>query len=451
MIGAHVKGTSSAAFRFIDLFAGIGGFHLALSDLGGECVFASEIDEACAGVYERNHGMRPAGDIRLVDAEQVPDHDVLSAGFPCQAFSKAGSQAGLADETRGTLFFEIARILEAKRPRFIMLENVRNLAKHDGRRTWRIIIQRLHELGYKVSTQPLVFSPHLLPPEAGGAPQFRERVFILGEHRDHGRDEGLEWAFHVDNRPVGGWNTQVWDLKRWLRSHPADPHEDIGSLRLRDDEIHWLLAWGDLARRVGERLPGFPLWEKEFKDEPELDGHPKWKQDFHRKNSDFYRKYRAEIDEWREHWNLEAFPNSRRKFEWQAQESLRGKADDILELLIHLRPSGIRVKRPTYVPALVAITQTSVIGWERRRLSPREAASMQGIPQDFRLHDDPAVCYKQLGNGVNVGAARYLAQHLFNYSGFRRIHGLPSPHPGGQMMLSLGSDDRDEDEIALVG
>lgn len=429
------------SFTFIDLFAGIGGFHLGLSNLGGECVFASEIDDHAASIYETNFGMRPAGDIRTVDERSIPDHDVLCAGFPCQAFSKAGSQLGLKDETRGTLFFDIARILEAKRPRFIMLENVRNIAKHDQGRTWRVIIDRLHELGYRVSSRPIIFSPHLLPPQFRGAPQFRERVFILGEHHDYSTRPGfLDWGFHLDNTPVDDWNPQDWDLKRWLRSHPAD--EDKRQYELRDDEVRWITAWGDLAQRIGDRLPGFPLWEQEFKEAPDLDGLPKWKQDFHQKNSDFYLRYRQEVDAWREKWSVELFPNSRRKFEWQAQDAPRTRDTDILELLIQLRPSGIRVKRPTYVPALVAITQTSVIGWERRRLTPREAASLQGIPSWFKLHPVPAIAYKQFGNAVNVGVVEYMAENLFAYSGFWEGLGIRVlGEMTGQLSLSVMDDE----------
>lgn len=423
-------------FTFVDLFAGIGGFHLALANLGGHCVFACEIDEDAAHVYKDNFGMRPAGDIRSVDERDVPDHDILCAGFPCQAFSKAGYQMGLEDTTRGTLFFDIARILEAKRPRFIMLENVRNLARHDGGRTWRVIIDRLHEIGYRVSSEPIIFSPHLLSPALGGAPQFRERVFILGEHRDYSERGGyLDWGFHLENRPIDGWNPQNWDLKRWLRTHPPD-EADMRPFMLRDDEIRWIVAWGDLAARVRDRLPGFPLWETEFQEAPDIEGLPTWKQDFHRKNAQFYIKYRTHIDEWREKWSVSSFPISRRKFEWQAQDAPRDRAEDILDLLIHLRPSGIRVKRPTYVPALVAITQTSVIGWERRRLTPREAASMQGIPEWYRLHPAPAVSYRQLGNAVNVSVAEFMATNLFTYTGFWEPFQLRTL-PGASVQLKL--------------
>jgi DNA (cytosine-5)-methyltransferase 1 len=413
--GARTGGIASR-FTFIDLFAGIGGFHLALSDLGGECVFASEIDTDAAAVYAENFDLKPAGDIRAVHVDQIPQHDVLCAGFPCQPFSKSGAQMGLDDETRGTLFFEIARIAEARRPRFLMLENVRNIAKHDNGRTWRVIIGRLRELGYRVSTDPLIFSPHLLPPDQGGAPQFRERVFVLAEHRDYGGDKRPDRPL-IENKPIGSWDPQDWDLKRWLRSHSAD-EEDLTPYLLRNEEIRWIEAWGDLARRVVDRLPGFPLWEQEFVDRPTLSGLPGWKQDFHRKNSDFYLRYRRQIDSWRKAWRVDEFPASRRKFEWQAQESTRDTADDIFELLIQLRPSGIRVKRPTYVPALVAITQTSVLGWERRRLTPREAASLQGIPTSFRLHEHDATAYRQLGNGVHTGVVRFLASAMFAESGF---------------------------------
>ena len=114
-------------FKFIDLFSGIGGFHQAMTQLGGKCILASEIDANCNKLYEKNYGVKSNVNVREVDESKIEDHTVLCAGFPCQAFSKAGKQAGLADKIRGTLFFEIARILKEKKPRYIILENVRNI------------------------------------------------------------------------------------------------------------------------------------------------------------------------------------------------------------------------------------------------------------------------------------------------------------------------------------
>lgn len=168
-------------FKFIDLFCGIGGFHQALSGLGGECVFASDIDRHCQDVYERNYGLRPVGDITKVDASDIPEFDVLCGGFPCQAFSCAGKQLGFDDPTRGTLFFEIMRIVHHHHPKYVFLENVRNLLSHDDGNTWRVIHDCLDEAGYNVNPLPIVFSPHWL-----GIPQHRERVFIIAFRKDVG-------------------------------------------------------------------------------------------------------------------------------------------------------------------------------------------------------------------------------------------------------------------------
>ena len=140
--------------RFIDLFAGLGGFRLALERLGHECVFASELDGELQEVYNRNFPKGPAiqGDIRL-SKDLVPPHDLLCAGFPCQPFSKSGSQAGLTDKTSGTLFHEILDILRVHKPTFVILENVGNFGRHDEGRTWRIVNTTLESLGYEVKPE----------------------------------------------------------------------------------------------------------------------------------------------------------------------------------------------------------------------------------------------------------------------------------------------------------
>lgn len=165
-------------FKFIDLFAGIGGFHQAMTQLGGECVFASEIDKHAIKVYENNYGIVPQGNIKEIDVEDIPQHDVLCAGFPCTTFSIAGKCAGFDDQTKGTLFFEITRILKHHHPKYIILENVKNLTRHDKGRTWQIIEGNLKELGYQLTEQPLIVSPHHF-----GTPQLRERVIILGVYQ----------------------------------------------------------------------------------------------------------------------------------------------------------------------------------------------------------------------------------------------------------------------------
>jgi DNA (cytosine-5)-methyltransferase 1 len=420
---------SRERFTFIDLFAGIGGFHLALEQLGGRCVFAAEIDDDCRKVYERNFDLLPRGDIRpLTESDAVldiPDHDVLCAGFPCQPFSKSGYQLGI-NETRGTLFFNILRILEAKRPRFVILENVRNLAGPRQRDTFDTIIRNLQGLGYRVAPEPTVFSPHLLPPALGGRPQVRERVFILAEHvgGDAPSDQVIGSQL-VLNEPVDGWDPNLWRIEDFL-------DEDAGfagalDYQLRPEELRWVDAWDDFVHVIdSDTLPAFPLWVDEFKQVPDLwPGMPSWRRNFHLKNSDFYNANRGTIDAWIDRHDVLSFPPSRRKFEWQARTWQPTAADrDLWQLVMHFRPSGLRVKPPTYLPALVAIAQTSVIGSRRRRITPREAARLQGIPDSFELHANDAIAYKQLGNGVNVGAVQHVARALIGTS-----LKLPRPKP----------------------
>jgi DNA (cytosine-5)-methyltransferase 1 len=169
---------SQSSLRFIDLFCGIGGFHYASMEasssagLSAQCLFASDIDPAARAAYSLNFGIEPSGDIREVPEEEVPDHDLLCGGFPCQAFSIIGSRRGFSD-TRGTLFFEIARILSAKRPPLLLLENVKQLRSHDGGRTIGRVMGTLAELGYHAEYRVLNALDF-------GLPQKRERIFIAG-------------------------------------------------------------------------------------------------------------------------------------------------------------------------------------------------------------------------------------------------------------------------------
>lgn len=231
--------SSTVGFTFSDLFAGVGGFHAALHAAGGQWAFASEIDPAAAAVYDYNwlRPLREAGAIPprgvrrfevsgdivpLTEPElAVPQSDVLAAGFPCQPFSKSGKQLGM-EETRGTLFWNIARILqdERRRPAVVLLENVRNLAGPRHRdTTFKTIVRTLRQLGYRTSNDPAIFSPHLLPPELGGRPQVRDRVFILAHYV--GRAAAEDPSNHDDpivtpRSHIGDWHKTQWDLARHL-------------------------------------------------------------------------------------------------------------------------------------------------------------------------------------------------------------------------------------------
>ena len=161
-------------FTFIDLFAGIGGMRIAFQELNGQCVFSSEWDRFAKVTYRENFGEVPFGDITKIDADKIPKHDVLVAGFPCQAFSIAGFKGGF-DDTRGTLFFDVARIIKARRPEAFLLENVKGLAGHDKKRTLSVILRTLREdLGYFVP------DPQIINARDFGVPQNRERIFIVG-------------------------------------------------------------------------------------------------------------------------------------------------------------------------------------------------------------------------------------------------------------------------------
>jgi DNA (cytosine-5)-methyltransferase 1 len=180
----------SKEFKFIDLFAGVGGMRLALEASGGTCVFSSEWDVHAQKTYEANFGELPMGDITKVKVGDIPEFDVLSAGFPCQPFSSFGKRAGFKHKTQGTLFFDVLRIIESKTPSAFVLENVKGLLNHDKGRTIKTILEALDEVGYEVRHTVLNASDF-------GVPQHRERVYIVGFRRE---TFGSEPIF---NWPVG--------------------------------------------------------------------------------------------------------------------------------------------------------------------------------------------------------------------------------------------------------
>lgn len=388
------------SFKFIDLFCGIGGFHQAMKSLGGECVFASDIDEDCRKTYEMNYGITPVGDITKIEAADIPPHDVLCGGFPCQAFSKAGNRLGFDDPTKGTLFFDICRILKYHHPKYVLLENVRNLASHDHGKTWNVIHDKLEDLGYNLLPEPVIFSPHYL-----GIPQHRERVYIMCIRKDIGKVHPFTF-------------TKEQIIPCTINSILQDDGEiqNIEEYRISSDLEDLINLWNEFIRNIKvEKLPSFPIWSDRLSDldtTEDLSQYPLWKRNFILKNNELYVNNRQFIDGWLKRARQNPlFFGAKAKLEWQAGQT---KNPNIWEQIFQFRPSGIRIKVNTYFPALVAIVQTSIIGSKKRFLTPRECARLQSFPENFLPDVKQQQAYKQFGNAVNVKCVELFARHMFN-------------------------------------
>lgn len=388
-------------FTFIDLFCGIGGFHQAMEDLGGECLFASDIDEDCQKTYEKNYNLKVIGDITKVDEKDIPAHDVLCGGFPCQSFSKAGNRLGFADPTKGTLFFDIMRIARYHHPKYMLLENVRNLASHDGGNTWRVIREEIEKAGYNLLPMPIIFSPHQI-----GIPQHRERVFIMCIRKDLG--DIPEFYFEDYMIPRCSIDSILID---------DDKIPNLNKYQLSQDIIDLIDIWNEFVQNIKGKLPGFPVWADclcPMEDNPfygHFDEQPTWCKTFIKKNHELWLNNRAFIDDWLPRAKkLPKFFGAKAKLEWQAGAPQK---PDLWNTIMHFRPSGLRCKEGTYFPALVAITQTSIVGKRKRFLTPRECARLQSFPDSFKCSEKDPQAYKQFGNAVNVECVKLFAKFMF--------------------------------------
>lgn len=425
--------------RFVDLFAGLGGFHVALRRLGYQCVFACEIEPHLKALYEKNFGLQADGDIRNVRIDAIPDHDILCAGFPCQPFSKAGSQEGLSCLRNGTLFDNVVEILHARKPEYLILENVPNLLRHDNERTWQTMRQRLEGAGYQVDD-------HRLSPHQFGIPQIRERVYIVGCRSGLG---DFDWP-----KPIPKTEMSIVSA---LDTHPPDARQ------LTPQVIDCLNVW---QRFIGlypkdAYLPTFPVWSMEFgatypyedrtphkggtralcwytgshgaalRDLPAdkrmlglpsyarvpQDRFPDWKIQFIRQNREIYAANRKWIDRWLP--EILRFPPSLQKLEWNC----KGGDRDIWRYVIQFRASGVRVKRPSSSPSLIAMTSTQVpiIAWERRYMTPRECARLQSLQELDHLPAASTVAFEALGNAINADVVEKIVRALI--SGTRPARG----------------------------
>lgn len=417
----------SKNIRFVDLFAGIGGFAAAFRSLGAECLLAVEKDKTAAETYRVNWGHFALGNV--VDSNnpkksvKVGPHDILAAGFPCQPFSKSGSQDGVLDKSRGTLFNNIMQIIEnldySSRPTVIVLENVRNLAGPKHKADLEVIKDSLRHLGYTVEQQNFFLSPHKIQREFGGRPQNRERIFILGTklpaklagkpNKKSGFSDSVNSYLHKIKSSVNAESEKFlidgdpklyWNLAKDLNSQDVENEAP----ELKDSEVTAIELWnkwvGDF-RTSHASLPSFPIWTSCWDPNVTFPANcPNWKRNFIEKNKRLFEDNEEICKELLNSFEAENVIPTFRKFEWQA-----GDMDSIWDGVIHFRPSGIRVKKPNYLPALVAITHTPILGYERRRISLREAAYLQGFPSEFRFDpNQEAQHFKQLGNAVNIGA-----------------------------------------------
>lgn len=382
--------------KFIDLFAGIGGFHKAMEDHSGVCVFASEIDAECQKVYYENYKVMPKGDITIIDEKEVPSHDVLFAGFPCQPFSKGGFRKGFED-TRGTLFFDIVRIIKLHKPKYFLLENVSNLVTHDKGNTYRVITDTLRKLGYSIPNKPLILSPNQF-----GLPVLRKRIYIPGILKDL---DNFEEKFNhlLTEKKIGNLNAY---------SILKDKYND-DSLEISPYEKKVIKMWDDFYKIIDIKVIGFPVWSTYFKTSIKdvSEDIPKWKKDFIIKNIQLYERNKKNIDSWlKKYDNLDWAQETHKKFEWQAGKDAEGLYDS----LIQFRPSGVRAKRPNHFSTLVAMNHNQIIGKLLRRAHPEELKHLQSFGNKFKLHKDKNIALKQLGNAVNVEVVKKVLDIMFS-------------------------------------
>ena len=440
--------------KFIDLFAGLGGFHIGLSRLGHECVYACEIDEQLNELYRMNFPKTPIVDfdIAKVDPNKLPHYDILCAGFPCQPFSQAGPQTGFDHKIAGNMFHQILRFIKCNNPKYLFLENVPNLKNHNKGKTWMSMKKILEkDLEY-------IIQEEFISPLHFNIPQTRKRFYILGTRLK----KEIRWPIFFTKELNG---KKITNLKKWFIKKPHKPR------KLTREKKYVVKMWEEFLQSIPDKknLESIysPLWTAEFgatypfeekaptaiskkelsryrgirgkklstvnlkdvvdhlppyaqysrsrnESKEESKQFPEWKKTFIRNNRKFYRKNKKWIDPWIKKYSNPKFSialeATHRKFEWNCF----GEKFTLKDKVLSFRGSGLRVKRMDAAPTLVSttLTQLPYIPLLKRYLSVEECLKIQGLNKITKnmVNRGWEKTYAAIGNAVNADVVKFIAE-----------------------------------------